>query len=80
MVHDEIAESAEEASRAKAAVAEHKAAVGSTLRAVSGALEKRKGDLRAAQEAEARRVHDRVRASSMVMVPAEIAAQINRRH
>ena len=78
-VHDEVQEVQGHVEEAKAAVAEHNAAVGSTLRAVKGALEQKKGELQAAKEAEARRARDRVKASAMVMVPPEVAAQIARR-
>ena len=50
--------------------------MGSTLRAVSGALERRKGELQAAKEAEARRTRNRVREAGMVLVPPEIARAI----
>ena len=78
-VHDEIHEAQSHVEEAKAAVAEHNAAVGSTIRAVKGALEQKKSELQAAKEAEARAARDRVKASSMVMVPPEVAAQIARR-
>ena len=78
-VHDEIQTSHAHVEEAKAAVAEHNAAVGSTIRAVKGALEQKKSEIQAAKEAEARAARDRVKASSMVMVPPEVAAQIARR-
>ena len=78
LLHDEIASGQEDARQAKAAVVAHKAAVGSTIRAVKGALEQKKGELQAAKEAEARKTRNRVREAGMVMVPPEVAAAIAR--
>ena len=50
-----------------------------TLRAATGAIERRKHELQDAKEAEAREKRDRVRASQMVHVPAHLAASIEAR-
>jgi hypothetical protein len=78
-VHDVVQEGHAHVEHAKAAVAHHNAAVGSTLREAKGALEQRSAQLKAAREAEARMARDRVKASTMVMVTPEVAAQIARR-
>jgi len=76
-LHDAVVEGEEMAGQARAAVATHKAAVGSHIRSINRHLEARKDELRAAKEAQARQARNRVREAGMVMVPAEIAAQIN---
>jgi hypothetical protein len=78
LLHEEVLEGQDEAREAKAAVAQQNAALGSTLRAASGALERKKGQLQAAKEAEARKTRDRVREAGMVLVPPEIARAIAR--
>ena len=78
LLHEEVLEGQDEAREAKAAVAQQNAAVGSTLRAASGALERKKGQLQAAKEAEARKTRDRVREAGMVLVSPEIARAIAR--
>ena len=75
-VHDEVVEAQEDVRLAKAAVTQHNAAVGSTIRAVTGALEQKRTQLQAAKEEEARKARDRVRQSGIVMVSPEIAARI----
>jgi hypothetical protein len=76
-VHSEVAESNDHARAAKAHVARTKLAGARTIKAAAGAIERRRVELQGRKEAEARAVRDRVRAATMVHVPAELAASIN---
>lgn len=76
-MHSEVADSVDEARQAKAQVQASKHAGARTIKAATGAIERRKTELQARKEAEARALRDRVRASGMVSVPPELAASIN---
>ena len=77
MVHSEVADVPAEVRQAKAALLGAKHAGAQTIKAATGAIERRKTALQEQREAEARALRDRVRASQMVSVPAELAAHIN---
>ena len=77
-LHDAVVTSAADARVAKHAVAAQKATVGSTLRAVSGALDARRAQMHADKEAHARHARDAVRAAARVAVPQHVAAAITR--
>ena len=79
-VHAELADATEEARQAKAAVVMQRHAGARTLRAATGAIERRKNQLQAEDEAAKRAIRDRVRASTMVNVPAHIAARVGASH
>ena len=75
-LHSEVAEVTEEARQARTHLADHRAAGARTLRAAHKAIEGRKGEQEREQVAHARATRDRVKASMMRRVPAEVAAAI----
>ena len=76
-LHSEVADLPEEIKHARAVVTHNKRVGAQTLRAAAGAIERRKGELQQQREAEARAIRDRVRASSMVVVPGDVATAIH---
>jgi len=79
-VHAELADVNEDARQAKAAVVMQRHAGARTLRAATGAIERRKSEIQAEDEAAKRALRDRVRASTMVTVPAHVAARVQAAH
>lgn len=75
-LHDEVAEVSEDVRYAKALSLECKKAGARTLRAATGAIERRKTEMEAAKEAEARAVRDAVRSAGTVRVSPETAALV----
>uniref|UniRef100_A0A7S2J5J7 Uncharacterized protein n=1 Tax=Haptolina brevifila TaxID=156173 RepID=A0A7S2J5J7_9EUKA len=75
-LHSEVAELPEDVRHAKEILTHNRHVGARTIKAAAGAIEQRKGELQQQREAEARAMRDRVRASSMVTVPAEVAHAI----
>jgi len=75
-LHSEVADLPEDVRQAKALLTHHRHVGARTIKAAAGAIEKRKSELQQQRESEARAMRDRVRASSTVSVPAEVAHAI----
>ena len=75
-MHAEVADVNQEVRQAKAQVSQAKAIGARTLRMAAGAIERRRAELQEEKEAEKRALRDRVRASTMVTVPAHVAASV----
>lgn len=75
-MHDEVAETTEDVRQARALNLASKQIGARTLRAATGAIERRKSEMEAAKEAEARAVRDAVRSASVVRVSPETAAAV----
>jgi len=78
MLHSEVVGSEEEVRHARARLESERVVGARAVKAAHSAIERRKGELQLKRETDARAVRDAVRASSMVHVPPELAATIER--